>query len=443
MALPPTFNEQTGQWSPSAGGSFGGNAMSGVYGPDGQPFQPMQNQPNLGFGGGYNPPAPSQSSYTPPAPAQATSTGYNAATIQGANAIAPQQVNLNQARANQGVLDPTQSMQRLLSGQIDNPYLQSMQQASVNTALRGYNDAMDSVTQNVLPQIRSGAVGAGQYGSSRQGIAEGLVGQQLGRNARDLGIASMDAGNQLYGTAYGQAQDRMYNTATGLNNQAFQASDNNANRDLSAQTSNASNQLAAQTFNANSANSARQFGAGAQNTASLANAGNTNQYNIAGMNNATTQRGQDQSYNLGQGNLALGNRSADQNYSLGQGNLALGNRQAANSYDLGLRNNDLGFGQLDANINQQNFNNQLSGANFGLSMYDRLNANNAAGINAATGIQNTPLNYYNQFSGLANQYGNAGGSTSSSTAMPGNPLIGGLAGYQMASNPNFRSSLGF
>lgn len=411
MALPPTFNEQTGQWTPSAGGNFGGNAMNGAYGPGG----PVVRPPNLGFGQSFNLPAPSQ----------ATATGYNASTISGANTIIPQQVNMQQARASQGVLDPTNSLQKLLSGQIDNPYLQSLQQANNNTALRGYNDAMDSMAQNVLPQIRSGAVGAGQYGSSRQGIAEGLVGQQAARNARDLGIASMDFGNQMYGNAYNQAQDRMYNTATGLNNQAFQAADNNANRDLSAQTSNAGNQLAAQTFNANAQNSAAQFGAGAQNTASLSNAGNTNQYN------------------LGAGNLALGNRAANQNYRLGQGNLALGFQNSNNSYDLGLRNNDLGFGQLDANINQQNFNNRLAGANFGLSMYDRLNANNAAGINAATGIQNTPLNYFNTFSDLAKQYGNAGASGSSSTAMPGNPLIGGLAGWQMANNPNFRSSLGF
>ena len=412
MALPPTFNEQTGQWTPSAGGNFGGNAMSGVYGPTGQPFQaPPSMGGNLGFGGpgmeGFKPLSSTPSYGGMPAASQATATGYNAATIGGANAISPQQINMQQARANQGVLDPTNSLQKLLSGQIDNPYLQGMQQASINTAMRGYGDAVNMVNTSVMPGIRSGAVGAGQYGSSRQGIAEGLVGQQLGRNARDLGIAAMDAGTNLYGTAYGQAQDRMYNTATGLNNQAFQAADNNANRDLSAQTSNAGNQLAAQTFNANSTNSARQFGAGAQNTASLSNASNTN------------------------------------NYNLGAGNLALGNRQTANSYDLGLRNNDLGFGQLDANINQQNFNNQLSGANFGLSMYDRVNGNNAAGVNAATGIQNTPLNYFNTFSGLANNYGNAGASGSSSTAMPGNPLIGGLAGYQMASNPNFRSSLGF
>ena len=429
-----------GNQTPQPATGLGGRNMSGVTGPDGQPFMPPQGMGgNLGFGGNYMPP-----------PSPATGVGYSAATMTGANAINPQQINLNQARGNQGALDPTNSMQRLLSGQIDNPYLQSMQQASNNTALRGYNDAMDSMSQSVLPQIRSGAVGAGQYGSSRQGIAEGLVGQQAARNARDLGIASMDAGNQMYGQAYGQAQDRMYNTATGLNNQAFQAADNNAGRDLTAQSSNAANQLQSQAFNANALNTAGQFGASAQNAASLANAGNANQFGIANMQNQTAMRGQDQNYSLGQGNLGVAQTNAATNQqnvnnqlTLGQGQNANQATANANNYNLGLRNNDLGFGQLDANINQQNFNNQLSGANFGLNMYDRLNANNAAGINAATGIQNTPMNYYNQFSNLANNYGNAGGSGSSSTAMPGNPFIGGLAGYQIANNPNIRSSLGF
>ena len=322
--------------------------------------------------------------------------GAIGAQMFGAAKIDPKMIDLQQARQAQGALDPTNSMQRLLSGQIDNPYLQGLQQASVNTAMRGYGDAVDMVNTSVMPGIRSGAVGAGQYGSSRQGIAEGLVGQQLSRNARDLGIASMDAGTNLYGTAYGQAQDRMYNTASGLNNQAFQAGDNNANRDLMAQTSNASNDLATQKFNAEQQSKAGMF------STDLANRQRESNANID-----LAMRGQDQSYNLG------------------------------------LRNNDLGFGQLDANINQQNFNNQLSGANFGLSMYDRLNANNAAGINAATNIKNTPLNYFNQFSSLANQYGKAGASGSSSTAMPGNPLVGAIGGYQFANSPGFRSSLGF
>lgn len=145
---------------------------------------------------------------------------------------------------------------------------------------------------------------------------------------------------------------------------------------------------------------------------------------------------QQQNMYLGQGNLDLGNRTADQNYNLGQGQLQNQARSTANQYDLGLRSSDLGFGQLDANINQQNFNNQLSGANFGLNMYDRLNANNAAGINAASTIQNTPMQYQQQFANLANSYGGQGGANSASTQMPGNPVMGALGGWQLGNSFN-------
>jgi hypothetical protein len=99
------------------------------------------------------------------------------------------------------------------------------------------------------------------------------------------------------------------------------------------------------------------------------------------------------------------------------------------NYDLGLRGNDLGYANLDANIAQNNFNNQLTGANFGLGMYDRLQQGNALGLGAGTGIQNTPLNYWSQFGNQYNAIGQ-GGSASSST-QPGNALTGALGGFQL------------
>ena len=78
-------------------------------------------------------------------------------------------------------------------------------------------------------------------------------------------------------------------------------------------------------------------------------------------------------------------------------------------YDLGLRNNDLGFGQLDLGINQANFNNNLAGANFGRSVWQDQMANNGLGIGAATNIQNTPQDYFNNFSNSAYRAGGLGG----------------------------------
>jgi hypothetical protein len=148
-------------------------------------------------------------------------------------------VDLNAARAGQGALDPSQAYQRMLSGQIDNPYLQSLQQGSINTSMRGYNDALQNVQQQVLPQIQQDAFANGMYGGTRQGIAEGMVGQQLARNARDLGIAGMDYGNQLYGGAYQNAQQLMAGAAGDINSQAGQNAQYNAGLDLQQNAQNA------------------------------------------------------------------------------------------------------------------------------------------------------------------------------------------------------------
>lgn len=135
------------------------------------------------------------------------------------------------------------------------------------------------------------------------------------------------------------------------------------------------------------------------------------------------------------------------------------------NYDLGLRNNDLGFAGLDAQINQNNFNNRLNGANFGLGVFNQGMANNQTGINAGTNIQNTPMNYWSQFANQYNGIGQGYGSTTGSTSQQGNPVLGALGGAQLGSRfaqgwgntagsasdtangtnfwaPNFRGSMG-
>lgn len=136
--------------------------------------------------------------------------------------------------------------------------------------------------------------------------------------------------------------------------------------------------------------------------------------------------GQDQQYDLA-------SRGLDNSFKLGMGNLDLNRTQANNSYDLGLRSNDLGFANLDANINQQNFGNQLQSANFGLGVYDRMNGYNQQNIQNATNMQNTPVNYFNQFNQNANAIAGQGGTSTNSQVNPGNPYIGALGGLQLGS----------
>lgn len=158
------------------------------------------------------------------------------AGITNGNVNAPQ-TNLVQARQSQGRLDPTGSLARMLSGRPDNPYLDQQASAITNQLTRNLNE-------NVMPGVRSEALASGQYGGSRQGIAEGLAASRLNQ---DLAPALTN----LYGGAYENAQGRMYGTANSLNDQAFQNATNNANRDFAGQQFNVSNDLAKQQFNAN------------------------------------------------------------------------------------------------------------------------------------------------------------------------------------------------
>jgi hypothetical protein len=81
----------------------------------------------------------------------------------------------------------------------ENPYLQSQGDAITRTATNNLN-------RNILPGIGAGAVAAGGYGGSRQGIAEGLA---IGETNKGI----TDSLSNLYGNAYGQNQQ--YNLGLG------------------------------------------------------------------------------------------------------------------------------------------------------------------------------------------------------------------------------------
>ena len=99
------------------------------------------------------------------------------------------------------------------------------------------------------------------------------------------------------------------------------------------------------------------------------------------------------------------------------------------NYDLGQQNLGLGYANLDRNINNDNLNWQLQGANFGLGVYDRMQQANQLGLQTGSQIQNTPLNYWNQFSQGANSIGQGYGTSTQSGG--GNPLMGAIGGAQL------------
>lgn len=145
--------------------------------------------------------------------------GFDAIMNQAAPVYA-QDVNMQRARAAQGSVDPTEALQMALSGKVNTQYLDPLANTITTNITR-------NTRENVLPSVRSEFLGAGQYGGSRQGVAEGLA---ISRLQQDLatGIAPMYAG------AFENAQNRSASTATELNRQAAEIAIANANRELAA-----------------------------------------------------------------------------------------------------------------------------------------------------------------------------------------------------------------
>ena len=106
-------------------------------------------------------------------------------------------------------------------------------------------------------------------------------------------------------------------------------------------------------------------------------------------------------------------------------NRGLQQQSINNQYDLGLKSNDLGFANLDSN-------NQQFGANYGLNVQNQQLANQQAGVNASTQMQNTPTQYNTMFNNQQNAIGGQGGTNTSTQNNQGNPWLGALGGYQLA-----------
>lgn len=77
--------------------------------------------------------------------------------------------------ANDVYAPATQQYQNFLQGMMQAPDTVASNPAVMNMINAQGSLINDQLTRNWLPQIRSGAIGAGQYGGSRQGIAEGLA----------------------------------------------------------------------------------------------------------------------------------------------------------------------------------------------------------------------------------------------------------------------------
>lgn len=99
------------------------------------------------------------------------------------------------------------------------------------------------------------------------------------------------------------------------------------------------------------------------------------------------------------------------------------------NYDLGQQSMGLGYANLDRRINNDNLSWQMQGANFGLGVYDRMQQANQLGLQTGSQIQNTPMNYWQNFANQANSIGQGYGTQTSQSG--GNPLMGAIGGAQL------------
>lgn len=374
---------------------------------------------------------------------------YHGATYNPtARDVNGQQVSLQAARAGQGALDPTRAMQDILSGRPDNPYLAAMHRGNINTSLRGYQDAMTMMGQQVMPGLEDQAFASGQYGSSRQGVAEGLALQQAARNARDLGIAAMDSGNQLYGSAYENAQGRKAQAADSLNQMGLQNAQYNSdlmsrlgqfNANLAmgkdaARLQNAqfnsSNDLSAQQYNSGLLAQLGQFNADMamnKDAARLQNA----QFNATN-NLGAQQYNSDLMSRLGQFNSEL---AANQDAArLQNAQFNSGNDLTAQQY-----NSDLmaRLGQFNANLDLQQSAAGAQNAQQGFANMQQVFGLEDNTFNQLQALLQAPQNQYqnalNQYASIVSPGAGMGGSSTSSAQVPiygsgGAQIIGGGLG---------------
>ena len=222
------------------------------------------------------------------------------------------QSNIKQGMSALGNANPANALSNAMSGNVNTSVLGAMNQKNIDQATQGFNNDVRTVNQQIMPGINNDAFAAGQYGGSRQGIAQGLALQGLGTEAGNLAQNALDSGNQLYGNAYQQAQSTAAQTANSLAGLAANNSQFNAGQDTQNNQYNTSNALNNSQYNAGQANNMSQFNANQNNASSLANASNANnmaQFNAnLGLQNNTQQMAQ-KAQNLT--NASTGNQLAN------------------------------------------------------------------------------------------------------------------------------------
>jgi hypothetical protein len=92
---------------------------------------------------------------------------------------------------------------------------------------------------------------------------------------------------------------------------------------------------------------------------------------------------------------------------------------------------NLGFGRT---LNNDAYSQNMGNLQAGIGLLGTLGGYNTQDINNTTTQQNTPLNYWQQFSNTANGIANGFGTTTGTTGTSGNPFTSALGGAQLANS---------
>lgn len=347
--------------------------------------------------------------------------GMQSQGVQGQGSVMPyaQQIAQQGQKANPWLGQQSQQAQGAGSNPFgaNNPFLtQAIDSASA--------DATRNFQTTVQPALAAAQRASGSFGNSAVGEMERNAYSDFGRN---LGNIANGARMQDY-TAQQQLAENALNR-TQANNQ-FNSSLSAADlaRNMAGQfqgqglgMQGLGQQLGAAQFDASMGSNTSQFNAGlgandlSRNSQLAQSLGqfNAGQQNSMGQFNAQLGQANNQ-FNAAQGN------------QLNQFNTNAGNQMLESSRNRGQRADEFNQG-MDFQTWQANTQNMRQGQQDQLGLMDRLFGWNGQGLNLATQQQNTPLNYWQQFSNGFNQAGGLGGSQSQQ--LQGNPWLGAFGGW--------------
>ena len=347
--------------------------------------------------------------------------GQQAQGVQGQGSVMPyaQQIAQQGQQANPWLGKQSQQAQGAGSNPFgaNNPFLtQAIDSASA--------DATRNFQTTVQPALAAAQRASGSFGNSAVGEMERNAYSDFGRN---LGNIANGARMQDY-TAQQQLAENALNRTQANNqfNAGLSAAD--LSRNLAGQfqgqglgMQGLSQQLGAAQFDAGLGSNTSQFNANlGQNDLSR----NSQLAQSLGQFNAGQQN------SMGQFNAQLGQANnqfnAAQGNQLNQFNTNAGNQMLESSRNRGQRADEFNQG-MDFQTWQANVNNMRQGQQDQLGLMDRLFGWNGQGLNLATQQQNTPMNYWQQFSNGVNQAGGLGGSQSQQ--LQGNPWLGAFGGW--------------